>query len=1398
MFSAQNDGPAMATRSRRRQRPLSSDNSIQQPKAKRQRVPLTEQTFVNPDAAPEMYEVKATKVAKLSTKPDGIENIPATTTTTTTTTAKRELSVRSKKPKAGERISKGDGSVVLTTNTAYTVSKLPALPDRIRADFTSRQHGIVYSSTGYALCLTHTHAVVWPYTANTTSPETFTFTLPYPSRHVSDPLPLGALVAPSTSSEEPGLVVVMPVTGKITYWESISSAATLDFMRQQRNGVEETVPGIFSGEHVTQIVNADSAGFVLAFSSGRLAHLSVRDGHGRPGISVQFLRNGLGAVSGGFLGSIRHVLKHSAVRGDLAAVRAGPVARLGERTIVAATSKGKIHAWRVHRGGHHEALIESDARETIIENVQRAIPGLNGSASDSFEVVDFTFVPKGIERKYLDATRLSNYVELEDESALQLLLLVSFTSKRQTPYALVELILSRDQVSVGMIRPITSYFGVVDKEAFHRPRLYLPKPALVAYLVFSRAVVIASLATPPDTPDSQLQEDVHVFPATFEDVIDLRNDDNLEIVGSGIEEVQGAEKDVEGPRPHRHKTKNPTTVLMVRGVGIVRVATTDIDRFASEKPPQVTAKSKLEQAVFFGIKSDNPLVFEGQRETQFSSKEIGEAALQLSHEILSSQTPYVASLPASLEQNLRTRTNLLERLMSHLNALKIDLGRQTRWSLLWNAEKMTSATRIWLQHEQFLADRADVKGDERKSMVSEIVEYIHEDEKKNPNKAKGEVDRVRHFFINDVWRLEIFVAWAYEVIKYVYKDHLLDDRGITRLLFEAVQINYHALHGALEYRKTKLHFYGLGDEKMENGILAADYAGLTEPWTSTSFIINNEKRLLELCCTWLEQYYPPQTGSGSPDPGLIESIREDMPKLVDQYLISLQEQSRWGTLQEDPKQLQFGQRCQQIYEEESYAKPYGLKDFGLWDESIAIAEKHRRIRALADLMVEEVRALRVKATNRELPSSRASDLRLTATAKEKRIAEYFDKYKEDFAFAVYDVLLRDEGVKAVLDFPGDQYGYATKFLRTKPELAKISWINDVERENDIQHAAETLLDLGLTREQQAWNKKIELSLGKLALMAESMSSSDPVANDANGTNIPNDEMDRIDQQLTVIKIQDIVYNWVFPTISLAVDESAELDLAMESHGGRIPKKQKALHQVFEDGMGRLLKHEALDPLTLIDLLTLITTKEDDDERLVTHDPYFLALRVAEYSLSGEERRQAQRLIWRRCFIRDDWAHINNTELQSDESTTAAVGGTAPYATVFALYANRKFPAPSDPIKESSWLTFPPVTVGAESEKNFYPLLKPSEALGVYTAELDQRFDEMDNAFQNKLRDGMKAEDTLLKRFIDKSRLDEWWRTVVEAAEKTCQAELDALTEDGAAQVANGVNGEANGSNGVDI
>lgn len=98
-------GPAAGTRSRRRQRPKSTDSLAQPPKAKRQRVPLTEQTFVNPDVRAEAVDAKPERpAAVVDLRHEGIENMPV---------PRRELGIRAKKPKASERVSKGDGSAVL-------------------------------------------------------------------------------------------------------------------------------------------------------------------------------------------------------------------------------------------------------------------------------------------------------------------------------------------------------------------------------------------------------------------------------------------------------------------------------------------------------------------------------------------------------------------------------------------------------------------------------------------------------------------------------------------------------------------------------------------------------------------------------------------------------------------------------------------------------------------------------------------------------------------------------------------------------------------------------------------------------------------------------------------------------------------------------------------------------------------------------------------------------------------------------------------------------------------------------------------------------------------------------------------------------------------------------------
>ncbi|QBZ56916.1 hypothetical protein PoMZ_01834 [Pyricularia oryzae] len=1362
MFSptAASGGPATATRSRRRQRPLSSESLVPQPKAKRQRLPLSEQTFVNPDTT-EMVEVRSEKIAKLQPKHDRIISPPQ---------PKQDLSVRSKKPKPGERISKGDGSVVLTTNNAYTVSKLPALPDRLRADVESQQHGALYSSTGHALTLTHTHAFVWPYTINNPSPETFIFNLDYPSRHSSDPLPLGSLVAPSASADEPGLVVVMPVSGKISYWESISSAATLTFMRQQRNGIEDAIPGMFSGEHVVQILNAETAGFILAFSSGRLAHLSVRDGHGRPTISVQFLRSGMSQTGGGFLGSIRHVLKHSAIRADLAAVRAGPPTKAGERNIAAATSKGKITTWRVQRGGHHDVLAEVDVRDAILLKLEsRSTVGRSSASSSGFEILDIAFAPKRFEQRVVESP--------DGELAQQILLLVASGNKFESSYAIIEAIVRHSHAEIGMVRPITCYSSPLSQDPTVRPRLYIPNPGFVAFAVFDRAVVICSLNARPESPDAQIQDDLSLGPGAFEDVVDLRDRDTFEIAGSGLEEPTAAGQELESQRLHRHKTKNPAVLLIIRGVGVVRVATTDIERFGEETCPTISPKSKLEQAVFYGIKDDNPISFDGKRALPFSNQEIGEAALQLSNDILSSNSPHLLHVPAILEGNLRGRTSYLERLMSYLNSLSVDIDREVRWGLLWNAEKMSAATVLWKQHEQFLLERGERPGSDTRSIISEIVEFIHESEKKVPNQNKGELDNVRHWFTHDIGRLEVFVAWAYEVIKYKYQQKVANDADITRLMYEAMQVVLEALGEAFAYRAKKLEFYGLSNDRLERGVLQDGYEALSEPWTCDFNITTNTKRMMDLAHKWLTSYYPPSVtiSAGSPDPRLIQTIRDRLPSLTDKYLLTVLERSRWALTRNNQKLVHHGEICRKTYSNDRYDKLVLLKDFGLFREAIRVAEAHNSIEALALLMVEEVKSLRQRALDRDQTPSRVTELRERARIKQHEIAESFDRFGDQFAFAVYDILLREEGVKAVLDFPGNRKGYATKFLRTKPELSKISWINDVEQEKDINHAAETLIELGLNREQQVWNKKIELSLGKLALLAEgaTVNKQGPARNQLvvvrgeRGDRAAAD-LTQINRELTIIGIQDKLYNLILPSVSMAVDEAAALELAMEYSAQNIPKKHKALARVFEDAMGRLLRHEALDPLTLIDLLTLVSIRHDPTTPgfNIYDDLYFSALRVSHLSLRGEEQQNTNRLIWRRCFIRDDWSKINNTQSKGDDMMSMMLGSTATYLTLYACHSYRNY-----------------------DDKKFSSLVAPSDALGVYTDGLDRRFESMEETVKQKLIEAMAWENTELNKYITKCRLDHWHQTTVREAARMVDVDLDKTTAEGAAQA----NGDSNGA-----
>lgn len=1284
-----------------------------------------------PDAAPEIEEVKGQKVATLPRRDSSREVLGH----------RREIVVRGKKGKAGDRGNKADGAVVLTTNDTYTVSKLPALPDRLRTDVTVRQHGAIYSENGYALTLTHTHAIVWPYAVNIPSPETFTFELPNTSRYETDPLPLGSLVAASASSTEPGLVIVIPNSGKVTYWESIASAATLDLIRQQRNGVQLSIPGMHSGERVVQILNAESVGFILGFSSGRIAYMSVRDGQGRPGISVQFLRGGSGAVSGGIFGGIRQALSGTTGRENIAAVRAGRAEKLGERNIVVATAKGKLQSWTIHRGGHGALHIEVEERESIISAMKQEQPALDGLHSDSFELLDFTYTPESVADTLLTS---------QENNDTHLVLLASLSDHHMTHYSLVEVLLNQNEFSIGTVRPINSYKTPISRTATSKPRIYLPNPALVAYVVFDRAVVVVSMARQPDSPDSQLRAESHLQ-RTFEDVVDFRGDINVEVVGSGMEEPHAAVNGPEDSKSRRHKAKHPAVVLILRGGGIVRVAATDITKLVSSKAQQVTAKSKLGQAVFFGTLDKNPLSFAVRPELQFLPDEVGAAALDLSQEILKSKTPYLAAMPASIEINLRKRSAALQHLAEHLRATGVALDRATRWKLLWDAERMAAASVIWKRYDASIKDKPE---GQKRGILTDIVESIHENYKSKPQVEAGELDRIRHWFTNDIWNLEIAIPWAYQRIKYAFQDGQNDHNYILSVIYEANDLVTIALEEAFNFRTANLGLYGLEGEEIEHGILKENYEGLPEFWTSMVYLVENARKQAELV-GMLTKHYLRNDEKVEIDLDLLEQIRHQNPALVDLAIRTSTERIRWSLAQDSP-QMQI--EAEEMRASQAAAQDgqitFLATDLDLADEAIVLAERHQIMPTLASVIVMEISICADKIRDPGLSEeefkiwgSRTFDL-------QENIRRYFLNFGTSWADALYEHEIEIGAMTHLLDNYAEQRAYLTNFLRSKPEYSKLAWINDVTNEKDVNHASTILLDLGLKRERDVWSKKIELSLGTMARLAgqKLSQSGGTLISDVGQT-----ELSAARNELGLVNIQDQAYDYILPFIKDAIDENAEVQLALEACGKKSLKKQKRSAALLEEGIGRLVRHEAMDALALVDLLTLM----DDNGELENEIPFsavqfYLALKAARCSsLEKDEQILVQRVIWRRCMLRDDWAQVNNTDMKDDEQVSEQLRKTALYLTLRACFQNDMF----------------------EKNSSIKPM-SPQDVLGACTDELDHRFNGLDVNMREELMKDMQVEDDRLKPFIQRCRLEKWYQGALDLAKQDFTAATDDQTDDG--------------------
>ena len=1205
---------------------------------------------------------------------------------------------------------------------------------------TASFHATALSSAGLALALTFDRALVWDYSASNGPTRVVSIPLHFGLR-ASDPLPLGAIVRNGPTNDF-GVVALAPSTGKIAFWENIDNADTRSLYPQRQQGVEGTVK-LYSGETITDLVDAEHAGYVLVFSSGRLAQLTLRDSQGRPSITTTILSTPNG--SGGSFFSLKGLLG-GAIRKTIASVKARPSVSKGHMELISATRTGLFQTWDLNWSGQHHHQRDVDVHAEILSAVQANTAPEAHSQQDVY-VLDFAIME-----------------HQPTQEAVNLLVLVALSGRESLDYFLLEVDLSQTGATISRAIPVSN---------FHQPQLpkeptgtlLLPQPGHTAYVQFPGAIFVASLAQPEESPEAQLLADSGRSNLPFQDSIYFRDDLNVTLSGSALEQ------------PNRND-KRASALIFVQEFGLLQVVarspvTTDEDK----ERLIVTARSKLEQATFFSTIPGNILDFSVKSRFSFSEDETAEAAVYISSGILSSAYDNLEKVTSSMDDQFRKRAFALHTLISQVRSEYPTLHFNTKWKLLWHAEKLAAAHKLWNWYQDKLQDQqAHPDAYPEKILMSDIIRALNERYKTPIQPELGETDTIRQFFLKNVDSLNILIPWAWFYLRTFYmKDGAKEQPSVMQRLSEGTDVMLVTLETAFEFRQANIESYGLDPACLDDSILRPGhgYDMLPHFWTSSHNIVSSIRSLVDVGRNLAVENYE----EGYQEV-LAQKIGKDNSRLVKIGCQTHIERFQWALAQADEQTRQMGRSLKEEWN--TNVRPahiLGLMEIGLATEGMRLAEQYRDMPTLVNLIWEESNWLESeKASTRSKMEQAESTVKLNRI--KERISRYFEIYGDEWAGAFYSKYINENQaaqlfVKEYLNQPA-----LTKFLRADPSRARLGWINEVCGEKNYEAAAASLYEAGSKQETNSWCQRVELSMAKLAMLCKKEAkvgenqqpSAEGRKEKTRAEKVREQQFQSIEHQLEYTKIQEEIYDRLLPIITGALDDQSAVELLMAEFGQGRLKDRPAHQSILKEGFENLIHHKVIDPALMIDILTLMNTDENEEiTTLLQTNEFNFALRVLIvnwHSIHRTTRDGLLKLVWKRLCIKDDWAMINNTKDISDAKLNEFLLSTAVGWTfqglckmigkllTYMLHSNlANVSAAEDPFSKVAW------------PKKLDDLLGAGGTHG----ELCVRFGSEDLR-EPIIKDNL-LDDDILREHIDKNRLDEWFTAACRAGKKAYEASL---------------------------
>lgn len=1359
------------TRSKRG-RQSNNDDSVKLPTTKKRRSALRRDTF-EPLTPSSLNEIagQPRKDAKPNVNGYAVASQPSRSTP-----QPRELTLRGGK-KTEKRSERGLGLLTLSTNDFYTVSQLPALPEQIRSKPTVPYSCYISPDNDYILALTHRDALVWSYNASSSNPssrELLSFSLPFQPAPKDDPLPLGAFTTRSANGE-PGIVVVSPTQGKVVYWESLTAASTYG----HNQSVEGTIPGMSFGDLVKDLVPAEPVGFIMTLTQGRVVQLTIRDQIGRPGIGFQFMRKShVGPPKTGFFGSIRNVFV-----GDR---RKGPVARPGktaraQREVVICTEDGEIELWTNNLLTGNQLTKTMSSKEQILAALEAHI---------NKDQIDHTAQLKLLDFCVNAATPSRDLVRRDDPESVPLVVLVALSSQGRSFYYLVELALVNDEVQIRVVHPIRCYTGDVVREKASSPKICIPSASRSAFVLFEKSVVIMSIAKIEDTPSSQLLRDRGSLPQLFQDRIALQDNPVYRIINFAGE-----------------NDGSPSCVFAIQGFGIARITShlpNDDEIEIEEVTTQLSARARIEQAIFFGSKATNPLDLRRSQQDLYTLQEIRQAVISISRSIVMSTSTHIPKSASSTAEQLQQRARALQDLMEYtLKTYPKCLGKEDRFALLRNAEKVAAAQALWKVQEK-IQSTYPRKDDREMPYLDFVLRGLSEKRQKYPQPERGETDHVRHYLIHSVSALDKLLTELQDAMFELGDMNVNDPRIVCDYFLEGLQLWTSAMETAFQFREDNAAVYGLGNETFKEGVLQSGYAvGPDAPsiWTSTKEQREKGLEYLQNVCEFLRDWwnYAPTQQNGSANPKAkkardmptnlegepydapskagLRDLADTLPQQVGLLIRMLTErkmQQQAEVKASDSTPEQKDRRMERLTEENHDTISRAIKSISIFcrEGSTALAEAQGDTDLLVDLHLDYLRDL---VRQRQLnPDNRAIEQKIRQV--QEHIETYYDRFGNKWAYSNFSSMI-DRSELSDLLIEGQQPGgqrqsFLTWFFDTASQegkhLGKIAWMNDILGEDKFDKACETLENVASVDEAYIDNKKAEICLAKLSGLA----ALEDTASGINETKVSN-----FDHELEYLHIIESLAAHVSEVCFSAVDDQAAVELAEERF---IPKHiitNKKLQHLRKQLSGTLYKlvvgrvvslQELVDALTILTLTPLEGEDIDIDVDDLAGSEFSAALQAIKLAnvgdVSQEQKNQLWRTVWRRLLVRDDWDTLNATSGKSDAQVEDSMQRTVLFTTLLEVFRR----ADTDNVD----VVIPTIDEILASSKS-----KPEES-------------------HEKLTEDVKLDLAQLKKYVDKARLRDRFKDLEREAKEALRRFQDQRGEKVAEGIfLQGANGRVNGGHG---